>query len=110
MEENFSSSTREYQEATPTMTHAIPGGDTIDVRPIIFRNSRFFIAWLMLFGVAGMVIGLTMNLLALQEILTARHNPLLKALNTILWASAGFYTAWLGVSMFRAGLQMTYYE
>jgi len=51
-----------------------------------------------------------MTLLTLHEILTPRHNLLLKTLNAILWASTAFYSAWLGLSMFRAGLQMSYYE
>jgi hypothetical protein len=84
--------------------------DTNSARPVIFRNSRFFIAWLILFGAAAMVIGLAMTLVALYEILTPRHSLLLKALNAILWASAAFNMAWLGVIILRAGVQMTYYE
>ena len=54
--------------------------------------------------------GLAMTILAFHEILTPRHNLFLTALDAIMWAIGAFYTALLGVGMYRTGLQMTYYE
>ena len=111
MEEEFYVPARECQEATRTTTHEVAGGDAIETKPIIFRNSRFFIAWLLLFGVAGIAIALGMTVLGLQEIVAPRdHLLLLKAMNEIPWGRGTFYAAWLGVGMWRAGLQMRHYE
>lgn len=109
MEEKIASPDRECLATTPD-TGMNPGIDNTGAKPVIFRNSRFFIAWIMFFGVAGMAIGLGMTVAAYQEFFTHRHYVFIKALNVIQWAGGSFLTASLGLTMCRVGLRMTYYQ
>jgi hypothetical protein len=94
----------------PHLNPEIPATVAMNTKPIVFRNSRFFIAWIVLLGVVGMVAGAGMTLMALDEIVTPWHSLLPKIWDAILWAIAACYSALLGFSLFRTGLEMTFYE